>query len=426
MGQAVKMAELAVHGGEPVRREPMPPRFAVGPEERKMIEEALAYYQSGGEDPGYQGHFEERYCRAFAEAMDGGYADAVATGTAALYVALAALDLPQGGEVLVSPITDPGTLSAIILNRLVPRLADSAPGSYNMGVDEMLTRLTPGTCAVLVVHAAGRAAGIDGIVAEASARGLRVIEDCSQAHGARHSGQPVGTFGDIAAFSTMYRKAHITGGCGGVVFTRDRELYRRALAHADRGKPRWRPDFDDRDPTGFLFPALNLHADELSCAIGLASLERLPETIRRRTAFVAEAAELIETRSAACRACPHSPDDSPFFHPVLVDADRLSCTKRTFAEAVRAEGIGLNPHYQYVVCEWPWVKRYLADGFDCPNARDIRDRSFNLYLNENYGRREAEDIAVAIAKVEDYFVVSPGDAVERPAGRLGGGAKGLA
>ena len=100
----------------------------------------------------------------------------------------------------------------------------------------------------------------------------------SQSHGARVKGRPIGNFGDIAAFSTMYRKAHMTGGAGGVVFTNDIDLHHRALAMADRGKPSWQPDFDDRNPNQFLFPALNFHTDEISCAIGVSSLQRLRQT----------------------------------------------------------------------------------------------------------------------------------------------------
>jgi len=109
---------LAIHGGEPVRRERMPPRLALGEDELRMIQECIAYYRERQVDPGYQGTFEKLYTDAFVAMMGGGYADAVATGTVALYIALAALDLPEDSEVLVSPITDPGTISAIILNRL--------------------------------------------------------------------------------------------------------------------------------------------------------------------------------------------------------------------------------------------------------------------------------------------------------------------
>jgi len=394
---------LAVQGGAPVRSQPMPVRAALGEAELQMLNEALAYYREQNTDPEYQGPFEKLYTDAFVAMMGKGYADAVATGTSALYVALAALELPKGSEVIVSPITDPGTLNAIILNGFRPRLADSRPDSYNMGVAQFVERITPGVSGVVVVHAVGQATEIDKIVVEARARGIKVVEDCSQAHGAKVAGRMVGTFGDIAAFSTMSRKAHMTGGSGGVVYTRDLELFRRALAHADRGKPRWRNDFDDRDPTTYLFPALNHNTDELSCAIGLASLRRLNETIVRRLSFVFDLVERLVDQSRVCQPYPYSASDSPFFFPIVVDPKRLACSKVEFAEATRKEGIPLNSHYKYVVAEWPYLKSYLADAFDTPNARDIRDRSFNLYLNENYGEREAIDCVEAILKVERYY-----------------------
>lgn len=397
---------LAVEGGEPVRSSPMPARFALGPDEERMLGEAIAHYRARGLDPGYEGEYEARYCEAFAAMMGGGWADAVATGTAALFVALAALELPQGAEVVVSPITDPGTISAIILNGLTPVPADTMPGSYNIGPAQVEDRLGPRTACVLVVHSVGRAAPIDEIVTLAHARGIRVLEDCSQAHGAFHKGARVGTFGDIAAFSTMYRKASITGASGGVVFSRDRDLLRLATAYADRGKPRWLDGFDDRDPSQFLFPALNLHTDELSCAIGIASLRRLDETRARRLAFVAAVTRRIVERSRACRPYGWSEDDSPFIYPVFLDESRLRVDKQTFARAVQAEGIGLSPHYRYLVTDWPWLRSYVPTDADCPNARSARDRTFSLYLNENYGEREAEDVATAVAKVEDHFLVA--------------------
>jgi dTDP-4-amino-4,6-dideoxygalactose transaminase len=397
-------AQLAIDGGEPVRKKPMPPRFAIGEAEAAAIAEVLAYYRGQQMDPGYQGVFEKRYTDAFVKFMGGGHADAVATGTVALYIAVAALQLPPGSEVIVSPITDPGSLAAIVLNGLVPRLADSAPGTFNMGANQFLARVTPKVRAVMVVHSMGRAAPIDEIVKEAHTRDIRVIEDCSQSQGARVKGRPVGNFGDIAAFSTMYRKAHMTGGSGGVVFSRDLELFHRALAYADRGKPRWQDDFDDRNPNQFLFPALNLHTDEISCAMGVVSLSRIQDTILRRLAFVAEFSGRLNDRASVCVPYGYSPNDSPFVYPVLVDSERLTCSVQEFAKAVLAEGIGLNPHYQYLVADWPYLTPHLADDFATPQARHMRDRSFMLYLNENYGVSEASDCAKAIVKVEKYFI----------------------
>ena len=395
---------LAIFGGEKVRREPMPPRLALGPGEIEMVPQAIAFYRERNIDPGYQGAFEKLYTDAFVEFMGGGYADAVATGTSALYVAVAALGLPKGSEVIVSPITDPGTLAAIILNGLRPRLADATPDSYNMGLAEFTARIGPNVSGLVLVHSIGEAVSdVEAICAEAKRHDIKVLEDCSQSHGAGIMGRPIGTFGDIAAFSTMYRKAHMTGASGGVVYTRDRELFRTALAHADRGKPRWRDDFDDRDPTNYLFPALNHNTDEISCAIGIASLGRLKDTIVRRLSFVTDFIELLDEQSEICRPYAYSPSNSPFVFPVVVDTGRITCSKREFADAVRAEGIDLSPHYNYLAHKWNWLKPHLADDFVPVSARDFLDRSFNLYLNENYGRREAADAAAAIVKIERHF-----------------------
>ena len=398
-GQVSDDTSLAINGGAPVRSVPMPARLAFGPAEMAQIDAVFEFYNEAGLDPGYQGPFESRYCDAFVRYMDGGHADAVSSGTAALFVSLAALALPAGSHVITSSITDPGTLSAIILNGLTPKLADTQPNSYNMGVEQFVSRIDGNTRAVVVVHASGQAAEIDAIVAEAHRRDIRVLEDCSQSHGASWNGKKVGKFGDIAAFSTMYRKAHITGSCGGVVYSDDTELHHLALAHADRGKPRWSSDFDDRDPTNYLFPALNFHADEISCAIGIASLGRLEETRKARLGYI-KGLDALKRVSNLCTPYGWSENDSPFYYPIVFSDDTRSIDKIAFARAVLAEGIGLNPHYQYVVSDWPWVRKYLADDFGCPNARSIRDRSFNLYVNEKYGEAEVRDTIDAIVKVE--------------------------
>ena len=172
---------------------------------------------------------------------------------------------------------------------------------------------------------------------------------------------------------------------------------------ARSGDPCWRSEFTERDPSNFLFPALNLNTDEISCAIGCASLARLEQTIASRFAFFKNFERQLADVSTVCSAYPFLPTDSPFFCPVIVNKDGISCSKIEFADAVRAEGIGVKTHYRLLVADWPYLKPYLADDFDTPNARTMRDRSFNLYLNENYGEREARDAAQAIAKVEQRF-----------------------
>jgi len=290
------------------------------------------------------------------------------------------------------------------MNELKPKLMDSMPDNYNVGPEQMLSRIGPKTKAAVIVHTVGQAAPIEAIVKDAQNFGLKVVEDCSQAHGASCKGQKVGTFGDIAAFSTMYRKAHITGGCGGVVYSRNKAFSRMALAYADRGVPRWRDDFDEFfDRSNYLFPALNLNIDEISCAIGIASLKRLPETITARLDFVRRVKDFIN-KSQVCNAYPITDNDSPFIYPIFVETTKLHTDKINFAKALIAEGIPLNPNYMLLVRDWNWVKNYLADDFDTANARKVRNSTFCLFLNENYGPEEAKNVYEALVKVENALM----------------------
>jgi dTDP-4-amino-4,6-dideoxygalactose transaminase len=279
-------------------------------------------------------------------------------------------------------------------------------GSYNVGPEQILERIRDKTKAIVVVHAAGKAVPIEDIAKIAQERGIALVEDCSQAHGATYNGRKVGSFGDVSAFSTMYRKGHATGASGGVVFTKKEDLYYLLRAYADRGKPSWKNDFDEKDPTTFLFPALNLHSDELSCAIGIETLRKLPGTNVARIDFLRKLGQEIKASVHSCDPYPVCEEDAPFFYPIFVKTNELSCTKIEYANALKAEGIPLNPHYKYVVGEWPWVRPYLSDDFVCKNALDCRDRSFNLLINERYGDNEINNIVTAIQKVERFFYQS--------------------
>lgn len=394
--------KLALYGGVRSRKRPMPSRLAFGPDELSAINGLFNHYRSKKIDFGYQGKYERLYNEAFVHYMGvKGFSDAVNSGTSALYVAIAALNLMPHSHVIVSPVTDPGTVSAIILNRLVPVIADSSPQSYNIGVEEFKARISKKIKAAVIVHVGGKPAPIDTICDIAEDKRIYIIEDCSQSHGAKLNGRKVGTFGDIAAFSTMYRKAHATGGCGGVVFTRKKKYYDLARAYADRGKPFFKSDFTEKDPSSFLFPALNLNIDEISCVIGIKTLEKLDTVIKRRIEFLMKLSSHISKNSKVCNLAEVSINDSPFFQPIIIDISKISCSKEEFANAVRAEGIDINPDYKYVVSEWKWVKPYLADGYRSKNAINFRKSSFNLLFNENYGDEEIRDIVTAILKVEE-------------------------
>jgi len=363
-----------------------PSRRSFGVAEEQAVRRVFRHYAKEGKDFGYQGHFEEKYCRAWVDYLGGrGFADGVATGTAAVYAGLAALRLPAGSEVGVSPITDPGTVNAIILNGLVPVLVDAMPGSYNIGPEQLSRAISPKMRALVVVHCHGMAAPISGLVAMARARRVAVMEDCSQAHGASLGGKKVGTFGDIAAFSTMYRKAHATGGCGGVVYTRDRSLYWKARSYADRGKPFGEEPFDEKDVRLFKFPALNLNLDELSCAIGTVTLKELDITIKKRFALWKSLKQRMNENKSSFVIEEFSEEDSIFFIPLKKPA-HWELELKHFGPYASI----FNFSYKYLVSEWQWARGHLVNPENSfsQNAKAKRDSSIHLLLNENFSSKD--------------------------------------
>lgn len=401
----MQRSKLAINGGPKVREKPLPFRKLFGADELKAVNEVFEDSWQEGWDFNFQGKYEKLYTDSFCEFQGGGFADAVSSGTAAIYVALRALDIAPGSDVVVSPVTDPGSVAPVIIQGLNVVVADSSPNSFNMGRDEFVEALTPNTRAAIVTHLGGHPVDIEPIVEIAAEKGIRILEDCSQAHGALYKGKRVGCFGDVAAFSTAYAKNHATGGCGGLVYTRNEDYYWMVRAAADRGKPFQNADFDPKAPSEFKFPGLNFNLDELSCAIGLSTLSRLQETNEKRYEIANKIDASLLERSKVVSPCETLSSCFPalFFHTVRVANDKLRVMKREFAQAVAAEGIWLNPHYDYVVSEWRWLQPYLKSGVTTPNAKEMRDSTFNILFNERFVDSDVADIVSSIIKVEDVF-----------------------
>lgn len=413
------MLHLAINGGPKVRKRPFPTRHLLGIEEKQaamaMFDEAIA----SGIAFGYGGPQEQAYCREFAEYMGGGYAVTVSSGTDAVYVALRALDLEPFTEVIVSPITDPGGMMPVALLNCIPVVADAAAGKYNTDAEQIEKMITPWTSAILVAHIGGEPLEIDKIVEVGRKHGIPVVEDCSQAHGATLHGRAVGTFGDIAAFSTMYGKLHCTGGQGGVVLTRNESLYGRARQAADRGKPHGLPA-----GTTNPFASLNFNLNDLAAAIGREQLKKLPAIVERRRSVVAELGDrLRRLRSISVPEQYAGAEASYWFWRLEVNVSALSCDKPTYCRALAAEGIPLNPQYRVLphLMDWfqqrkvfgssgyPWAApAYKGDRdrqFACPNALAATDVQFNLMVTESWGADEVRDVITAFEKLEQVFVL---------------------
>lgn len=178
------------------------------------------------------------------------FAIALANGTVALDLALQALGIGEGDEVIVTSRTFLASVSSIVNAGAVPIFADVDRDSQNITAHTIAAVITPKTRAIVCVHLAGWPCDMDPIMALAGAHDLRVIEDCAQAHGAHYKGRPLGSIGDIGAWSFCQDKIMTTGGEGGMVTTNRRDLWADMWAYKDHGKS-WDAVYERQHPPGF-------------------------------------------------------------------------------------------------------------------------------------------------------------------------------
>ncbi|MFT7467579.1 MAG: dTDP-4-amino-4,6-dideoxygalactose transaminase [Candidatus Pseudothioglobus sp.] len=215
------------------------------------------------------------------------HAVALANGTVALDVALQALGIGAGDEVVVTPRTFLASVSSIVNAGAIPVFADVDSKSQNITAETIRAVLTPRTRAVICVHLAGWPCDMDPIMALAAEHGLKVIEDCAQAHGAHYKGRPVGSIGHVGAWSFCQDKIMTTGGEGGMVTTNDRALWSRMWSIKDHGKS-WDAVYEGQHAPGFRWLhesfGTNWRMMEVQAVIGRIQLQRMQDWHAKRLA----------------------------------------------------------------------------------------------------------------------------------------------
>jgi len=229
-----------------------------------------------GEISGTFGHHLAEFEQSFAKWLGRKHAVATTSGTTALHLAMAALELPPGSEVLVSASTNIASSLALAHNRLVTVAVDSEPVTWNLDLDLLPSLLSERTRAIMPVHLFGSPVDMDRLMAFAREHRLMVIEDCAESHGARVRGRLTGAFGELACFS-FYANKVITTGEGGMVVADDDALADRLRLLRNLGftKPRFR-----HEALGF-----NFRMPGLQAALGLSQLRRMEAIVERKRAI---------------------------------------------------------------------------------------------------------------------------------------------
>lgn len=246
----------------------------LGDEELTLISEVIR----SGTLTSTKGTFVRALESRFAEMLGRRNAYACASGTAAIHIAIAAIDPEPGEEIVTSPITDMGAIAPILYQGAIPVFADVDPRTCNITAETIEPCLSERTRAIVVTHLFGNPATMSPIMELAARHGIPVIEDCAQAYLARTGDGLVGALGTIGCFSLQQGK-HITTGEGGLVVTDDPDLGRRIFLCINKA---W--GYGDANPDHY-FLALNYRMSELQGAVGVAQLEKLVTAVERRQAM---------------------------------------------------------------------------------------------------------------------------------------------
>ena len=229
--------------------------------------------------------------KEFATWADSEYAIALGNGTLALDVALKALNVGAGDEVITTPRTFLASASSIVTAGAAPVFADVDLNSQAITAESIKAVLTPKTKAVIVVHLAGMPAEMDEIMALSKQHGFYVIEDCAQAHGAKYKGRSVGSIGHVGAWSFCQDKIMTTGGEGGMVTTNSKELWSTMWSYKDHGKS-FDAIYNREHPPGFRWLhesfGTNWRMTEMQAVLGRIQLTRMNDWTAKRQAYGAE------------------------------------------------------------------------------------------------------------------------------------------
>jgi len=334
---------LALDGGTPVRDTPFPPWPFYAQDE---IDAAVRVLASGKVNY-WTGEEARLFEREYAEHVGCAHAVALANGTLALELALQALDIGAGHEVVVPSRTFIATASCAVMRGARPVIAEIDPVSQNLTAETVGAVLSPRTRAIIAVHLAGWPCDMDPIIALARDRGLKVIEDCAQAHGAIYKGRPVGSIGDAGVFSFCQDKIITTGGEGGMLVTHDRTLWSRAWSYKDHGKS-YDTIYHQPAPKPGLFNWIhesfgtNARMTELQAAMGRVQLRKLAQSRRarqRNAAILTEAFSRVPGLRVTVPAEGFGHAYYKYYVFVRSEALRAGWTRDRILEAVNAEGV---------------------------------------------------------------------------------------
>ncbi len=419
--------KLAITGGKPAIERTLPrwPQFT-----EEIIEAAMEPLKTGKVNY-WTGKVGMEFEKKWADWNGVRFAISTTNGTSALHTALGGLGIGPGDEVITTPYSFIASSFCVVQAGAIPVFADVKREDHCIDPEDIKKKITPRTRAIIPVHLYGNVCDMDEIMEIAKAHNFYVIEDSAEAHGATYKGKKVGCIGDVGAFSFCQNKTFTTGGEGGMVTTNNEEVAWRCRSFRDHGYDVERRisllELEGALPYIHKMVGFNYRMTEMQSAIGVKEMERLdswnlPRRRRNGEMLIPELKDLPQIQYLPV----HDQEKVNGFYvfPVVLNLERLTCDKKTFLDAIVAEGVpawrefwpqsykerAYQEHNGFGRFKFPFCsKEYTTpesvayDKVYCPNAAWLEERTFIVQVYPTLEEEHMRLIAKAIRKVASAY-----------------------
>ncbi|MGC8997998.1 MAG: DegT/DnrJ/EryC1/StrS family aminotransferase [Candidatus Bathyarchaeia archaeon] len=327
--------------------------------------------------------FEEDFAR-FVEAK---HAIAVNSGTAALHMALAAVDVKQGDEVVLPSFTFVATAETVVLAGAKPVFVDIDPETYNISPEAVKKALTKRTRAIVAVDLYGTPADLKPIREIADEHGLKVIEDAAQAHGATYNGKPVGAYADAACWS-FYASKNMTTGEGGMITTNDDDVAEKLRLIRSHG---------EKEKYKSILLGHNYRMPEMEAALGIVQLKKLPKFLEKRRENAERlTAKLRHLKNLQLPLEPKGCRNSWYLYTVRVkDADRAK--RDAVVKKLKGEGVGAEVYYPWPIHLMPYYRKFGKERL--PETEKASEQVFSLPVHPGVTAEQVNFIGEAVSRL---------------------------
>jgi len=333
-----------------------------------------------------KGKFVEQFEKKFGEYCQARHAISTTSGTTALHLALASLDVKRSDEVIIPTFTMIATANSVVYTGAKPVLIDSEPFTWNMDVTKIEEKISAKTKAIMVVHTYGHPVDMEPVLDIAKDHELYVVEDAAEAHGAEYKGKKVGALGDIGCFS-FYANKIITTGEGGMVVTNNEELANKARLLKDMA-------FEKEKRFWHRYLGFNYRMTNMQAAIGVAQMKKIDQfvEIRRRNASLYNSL-LKDVEGIVLPPEADWAKNVYWMYSVLIE-DSFGLSRNELMNHLMKNGIETRTFFNPIHVQPLYHKRYKREKY--PIAEGLSLKGVNLPSSNALGRGEIEQIAACI------------------------------